>query len=249
MDKTLIKLALAIYDCKETLEWGMYEDQEQAYHHFFNEIENLDLNLDRETLRKVLSIDYDFFKEHDWTTCQNQAWLKLIQNLELLTKEDILPKDQVIHDTDLLLKYVKEFPHMIVYFPKEWLKEKEHIKELCNLNIWTIEYVDVSQIDVPLLLEIMNQNFVNARYITLRLEASSYIEVPMDVKEKLEIPKNVIEDPEVMKVRLDTLKHILQTEDPYLFCSLSEQTRNRKEIYAIALKRVPELHVYVNESK
>lgn len=246
MDKELIQLALAIYDCKEALEWRMYEDQELAYQHLFHTIEKLDLQDDPETLRKVLSIDYDFLKEQDWSTCQNQTWLKLIQSLESFTKEDVLPKDQIIHDTDLLLQYMKEFPHVISYFPKEWLTEKEHVKQLCNCNIWVIEYVDVSNIDVPFLLEIMKQDFTNARYITLRLEGSSYIEVPRDAKKQLEIAKDVVENSEVMKLRMDTLKYILQIEDPRLFCTLSEETRNQKELYTIALKRMPELQVYVN---
>ena len=50
-----------------------------------------------------------------------------------------------------------------------------------------------------------------------------------------------------MKLRMDTLKKVLQFEDPTIFCRFSEQTRNKKEIYSIALKRMPELRVYVNQ--
>lgn len=37
MDKELIQLALAIYDCKEALEWRMYEDQELHINTYFTQ--------------------------------------------------------------------------------------------------------------------------------------------------------------------------------------------------------------------
>ena len=108
-----------------------------------------------------------------------------------------------------------------------------------------MEYVDLKKIDVSLLLELMNENFENARYIALRLEGYNDEKISVSEKNGSEIAKEVAEAPEVMKLRMDTLKKVLQFEDPTIFCRFSEQTRNKKEIYSIALKRMPELKVYV----
>ena len=124
---------------------------------------------------------------------------------------------------------------------------KKHIKELCLRNICAMEYVDLKKIDVSLLLELMNESFENARYIALRLEGCNDEKISVSEKNGSEIAKEVAEVPEVMKLRMDTLKKVLQFEDPTIFCRFSEQTRNKKEIYSIALKRMPELRVYVNQ--
>lgn len=110
-----------------------------------------------------------------------------------------------------------------------------------------MEYVDLKKIDVSLLLELMNESFENARYIALRLEGYNDEKISVSEKNGSEIAKEVAEVPEVMKLRMDTLKKVLQFEDPTIFCRFSEQTRNKKEIYSIALKRMPELRVYVNQ--
>lgn len=78
---------------------------------------------------------------------------------------------------------------------------------------------------------------------TITIRSKAHIEE----KNGSEIAKEVAEAPEVMKLRMDTLKKVLQFEDPTIFCRFSEQTRNKKEIYSIALKRMPELKVYVNQ--
>lgn len=247
MEEKLIKLIIAICDCEELVYWDVHQEQNIAYIHLFREIDHLDLNMNEQEIKKIVSINYDFFKESDWSWCKNQKWLQLLKRMESIKKEDVLPKREIVHDTTLLLNYLKLCPKLALYFPEEWITEKKHIKELCLRNICAMEYVDLKKIDVSLLLELMNESFENARYIALRLEGYNDEKISVSEKNGSEIAKEVAEAPEVMKLRMDTLKKVLQFEDPTIFCRFSEQTRNKKGIYSIALKRMPELKVYVNQ--
>lgn len=247
MEEKLVKLIIAICNCEELVYWEIHQEQNVAYTHLFREIDHLDLNMEEQELKKIVSINYGFFKESDWSWCKNQKWLQLLKRMESIKKEDVLPKREIVHDSTLLLKYLKLCPQLTLYFSKEWRTERKHIKELCLRNIYAIEYVDCSKIDVPLLLDIMKDSFENARYIALRLEGCNEQKIPSFEKNDSEIAKKVAEAPEVMKLRMNTLKKVLQFEDPTVFCRFSEQTRNKKEIYSIALKRMPELKIYVNQ--
>ena len=44
--------------------------------------------------------------------------------MESIKKEDVLPKREIVHDTTLLLDYLKLCPKLALYFPEEWITEK-----------------------------------------------------------------------------------------------------------------------------